>query len=370
MTHNNPLWKSLLALIVAALACSVAWAQQPVPLPAGCVAWWKGDGNANDSASTNHGIALNGATYAAGFVGQAFSLDGVDDMISVGRGLALGSLTIETWIQIDPAKNTGNRHLFSRYQTVGTSGTSNLFTLVTSGSSSWEGRLVFIVASYEGGYHEDVLIGPVLPAGWHHVAAARDLASSRIDLYLDGVAVGTKSGLVVTNVIAPDVDGVIGGVNTNYVDSDGREAFSGLVDELAVYSRALYSTEIAAIYQAGSAGKVAPTPVALPSGCVAWWKWDGNASDSASTNLGTLMNDLGFGSGMVGQSLNCDGINDYMQVADSPGLRITNSLTVEFWARRKQISWDIVLEKGGSWAEPGGSEVNYEVGFEASSEHL
>jgi hypothetical protein len=38
------------------------------------------DGTANDvSGNANHGATQNGATFAAGFEGQALSLDGIDD---------------------------------------------------------------------------------------------------------------------------------------------------------------------------------------------------------------------------------------------------------------------------------------------------
>jgi len=47
------------------------------------VGWWAGDGNVYDSARTNFASLNNGATYAAGVVGQAFSFDGVDDYVKV-----------------------------------------------------------------------------------------------------------------------------------------------------------------------------------------------------------------------------------------------------------------------------------------------
>ena len=36
------------------------------------VGWWPGDGNPNDITGSNHGTLVNGATFAAGLVGQAF----------------------------------------------------------------------------------------------------------------------------------------------------------------------------------------------------------------------------------------------------------------------------------------------------------
>ncbi|MGH9945549.1 MAG: hypothetical protein ACRD9R_24610, partial [Pyrinomonadaceae bacterium] len=49
-----------------------------LPPPAGMVAWYPGDGNADNLVGVNNGTLQNGATFAPGKVGQAFSFDGVD----------------------------------------------------------------------------------------------------------------------------------------------------------------------------------------------------------------------------------------------------------------------------------------------------
>lgn len=56
---------------------------QCVAPPTGLVSWWPGDGTAIDIVGNNHGILQNGATFAPGMVGLAFSLDGTDDYVSV-----------------------------------------------------------------------------------------------------------------------------------------------------------------------------------------------------------------------------------------------------------------------------------------------
>ena len=54
---------------VAILAFSLLGCTPP---PAGIVAWWPAEGNVNDNAGANNGTLLNGASFAAGEVGQAF----------------------------------------------------------------------------------------------------------------------------------------------------------------------------------------------------------------------------------------------------------------------------------------------------------
>ena len=47
---------------------------QYTPPSDGLVGWWRGDGNAIDSAHGHNGVLLDGATYNTGKIGQAFSL--------------------------------------------------------------------------------------------------------------------------------------------------------------------------------------------------------------------------------------------------------------------------------------------------------
>ena len=51
--------------------------------PGNYVSWWRGENNANDNIGTNHCTLVNGATSAAGKVGQTFSFDGVNDFVEM-----------------------------------------------------------------------------------------------------------------------------------------------------------------------------------------------------------------------------------------------------------------------------------------------
>ena len=51
-----------------------------------------------------------------------------------------------------------------------------------------------------------------------------------------------------------------------------------------------------------------------------------------------------------------------MEVPDSPALRLTNQLTIEFWVKRQQLDWptDYLLNKGGDWTH---GALNYGIAF-------
>jgi hypothetical protein len=78
------------------------------PIPAGLVSWWSGDGTANDIQNLNNGTLQNGATFASGKVGQAFSFDGVDDNVVVPDAPSLNpvnAVTLDAWVYYTGQQN-------------------------------------------------------------------------------------------------------------------------------------------------------------------------------------------------------------------------------------------------------------------------
>ena len=65
-------------------AFDVTTAAADDPNATGLISWWKAENNAYDSVGGNHGTLQDGATYATGKVGQAFSFDGSSDSVTVG----------------------------------------------------------------------------------------------------------------------------------------------------------------------------------------------------------------------------------------------------------------------------------------------
>src|SRR5438552_18884489 len=53
--------------------------------PSGLVSWWPAEGNADDIGDGNYGALVNEATFSAGKVGQAFSLDGTNHYVSIAN---------------------------------------------------------------------------------------------------------------------------------------------------------------------------------------------------------------------------------------------------------------------------------------------
>src|SRR5207249_3420823 len=124
------------------------------------------------------------------------------------------------------------------------------------------------------------------------------------------------------------------------VGIDGTSPFTGQLDEIDVFNRALSPNEIAAIHQAGSAGKCPPAGcVTPPSGLISWWPAEGNANDVAGGNSGTITTEFPgqvlFSDGKVGKAFDFHGAN-FVEIPPIP----LNSFTLEFWLNQRTRSED------------------------------
>ena len=214
-----------------------------VTSPAGLVSWWPGEGNALDSSGTNHGTLIGNVTNAAGRVGQAFSFDGNGDAVRVGNpvNLQLQDFTIEAWVKRSSTTlaslNAGGGIIFG----YGFGGYNFAF--------SDDGHPVF----GKVGVSQVTSTSQITDITFHHVAVTK--TGTTVIFYVDGVAypaTSFSSSFAFTSNVA------IGARGDNSANS-----FLGLIDDLAIYNRALSAAEVQSIYYAGSAGKCGLPPTIL-----------------------------------------------------------------------------------------------------------
>src|SRR5258706_7601850 len=81
-----------------------------VTAPSGLVSWWRGEGNAIDTVSTNNGTLSGGASFASGEIGQGFSYDGTGEVAVPGTpSLNVTTFTLEAWV--NPSVLDGNMEI-------------------------------------------------------------------------------------------------------------------------------------------------------------------------------------------------------------------------------------------------------------------
>ncbi|MFH1445674.1 MAG: LamG domain-containing protein, partial [Nanoarchaeota archaeon] len=86
---------------------------------------------------------------------------------------------------------------------------------------------------------------------WHHIVWVRDVATSRQIIYVDGIERGSNS--VPITPVDIDVGGLILGEEQDIVGDSfsSVQSFEGYMDEVAVYERAITSTEVLSHYKQG-----------------------------------------------------------------------------------------------------------------------
>ena len=229
--------------------------------PQGLVAWWPGEGNAEDAGPSGASGTFDGTIYGAiaftsGKVAQAFDFDGLDDGILLPQTLGLapqGDWTVSAWVRFTDA------HPLSGiiYQNNGGPPVQMLYIK--------DKRAGLFFRGYNGDNAVDITGTRDLNDGvWHHVAGLRSGATG--SLFVDGVLEATATNPNVGRINHAFQWARIGaGRSDGGFDLPSNEAwFKGQIDEVQLYNRALSATEIAELVAVGD-GVCTPTPTAAPS---------------------------------------------------------------------------------------------------------
>lgn len=237
-TGNN--WREAVNFVVTTSdpnyrdSCNVAEVDGVVSIanPKGLIAFWKGNGNANDGLGKYHGIASHGVAYAAGHRRKAFKFDGENGIVATPLVVSYErGATFDAWIK--------------------TADDSGMIMTDGGGASGEKGMGLFVEP---GGYLK--LFGSkgtaadfnfVLDAGikinddkFHHIAATwtGDATENGVVLYVDGrsrVVFGTAKEAVAKG----STPLYLGRHNTL-----GYFPYAGLIDEAKVFDRVLTPDEI------------------------------------------------------------------------------------------------------------------------------
>ena len=243
------------ALGLAFLVTSSAYAA----CPGSITNYWKLDendpGTYADFINGNDGTGADDPTAATGKVNGAQQFNGTDQGIDVPADRSFSwykdeSFSIECWVKRDPLPDPppGVNEVF-----VGRDDVSFGWWLGLDGST---GNASFYLKGKDG-LRPDVIEGVNVADGeWHHVVAVRDDSVNENRLYVDGLL---QDSVVFDYLAGFDSTSVV--LNIGYFN--GSFYFGGVLDEVALYDRALTPTEIDQHYTNGLAGHgidyVAPT---------------------------------------------------------------------------------------------------------------
>jgi hypothetical protein len=333
------------------------------PTPSGLVSWWPAEGDASDAKGLNPGVLLNGAAFEAGKIGQGFSLDGVDDSVLIADSSNLqitNAITMEAWIQSPGVGGRPQGILGKIKQDTPRSG----YLISVDASGKFRCDLIVDVSVGQGTATSSTVVSD---SKFHHVACTYDGAGARI--YVDG----NLEGQVLWTAGTGGNNGEPVRIGLDPATFLGARHFKGIIDEAGLFNRALSSAEIQAIYAAGSAGKCQPTCASPPPDLIGWWPGDGDATDIAGANHGTLRNGVTFASGMVGQAYAFDGVDDFVTFGNSVGNFGLSDFTIGWWMKTTSPRFEGLLGKRAACAHesffdfrPDGDGVLFELDQDAA----
>ena len=211
--------------------------QQLKDVVPGLVGYWPMDGDWNDHSGNGYngtpynGVTFNTTDYKGG--SQSGSFDGVDDYVAVPT-LWLNppdALTVEAWIKA----GTGTSDVVAFYH-----GDNGEFELYYQPQTN---KVAFRTKLSNGTWYSILANSP--SNDWHHVAGVFEKGNN-LTIYIDGIF---QASIPIPNY-------PLWNPGTGYLPSigaynRGSAEYSGLVDELAVFNRALSADEIKAHYLNG-----------------------------------------------------------------------------------------------------------------------
>jgi hypothetical protein len=191
---------------------------------------------ADDTGNGWTGTLVNGPTWTTGKSGNAVSLDGTNDYVSLPNGVvsSASTATIVAWVNLSTVSN------WQRIFDFGT-GTSTYMFLTPKNAAN--GKIRFAIKVNNSS--EQIIDGQsaLATGGWHHVAVTLNGATGT--LYVDGAYAGSNTALT----LKPSD---MGSTTQNWISRSqfsGDPYLNGIVDEFRIYTRALTASEISVLAQ-------------------------------------------------------------------------------------------------------------------------
>ena len=331
---------------------------QGTTLANGLVGHWTFDGSkttnttALDSSGQNNTGTFTNFTRATnakpGKLGQGMNFDGTDDYVTIPDSNAIdfstnSDFTVSTWVKIPTTQGDtayGDNDIVEKWS--GTSGYPYVIRIMNQTHAD-NGRILAV--QWDGSVGSIIMSSTRINDNrFHHVLFKKEGATFYlfIDSILEGSVADTSTD--VTTNTSPLFLGMRGNI---------QNRFTGLIDDVRIYNRALSANEVKQLYNLGSAKAQASSVTlqqgtTLGSGIVGHWTFDGNKTtnttaldSSGQNNTGTFTNftrATNAKAGKLGQGMSFDGTDDYALVTSTAALRPTNNFTISVWAKFTDFS--------------------------------
>lgn len=218
-----------------------------VNLSEGLAGWWKFDEKegkvAMDSSGKNRNGELknfdsNTSQWVVGPVGNAISLDGIDDFIDVGDFEWGGELSFSAWVKYKKFQN------WSRVFDFGVKFKNNDIYLTNGKSQSNSFHLTVRAKDINGLYLENVLDSNT----WYHLAFSLD-SQGYLTAYSQGKIIAPKKWIISAKKMMRKNQFL------GKSQSKNDAYLNGILDDLRIYDRAINESEIKSLFALGDLGR-------------------------------------------------------------------------------------------------------------------
>ena len=257
---------TLLLMIVLGLFNASLHGQVPDYVPTdGLMAWWPFNGNADDESGNGNNGTVNGATLTTDRYenpNSAYFFDGTNDVINLplnaGQIANSSAFTIQYWF-IPSSTTNSFQTVFANWQTVTPPPNGLPIGFYTGYSGNIPGWNITTA------YRREQVVGTIaLPnfSTYDHVVIVYDgsatLSSDRQIVYLNGALQPNNfSCAFCVDNIPTSIGGLFDhtSIGARYATSQNTliESFSGKIDDIGIWNRALTSEEIEQLYIGPSA---------------------------------------------------------------------------------------------------------------------
>jgi len=297
------------------------------------------------------GAIVGSADTSATYVGLAQADGGSPTTVPYHPSLnPSGSFTVEAWVK-PTVDGYGNAQcpLHNRTSTSPNGGGNrsgwDVFQRVAG--TGWNFRMFNGVGSTR---YMEVTGGPYVVGDWSHLVAVHNAAVPSLTLYLNGVQVAQQTVANGTYAAKTVGEMAIGSYANPALNDNGYEnAFTGSIDEVAIYGSALSAAQVLANYQnATNAARATPYETLVASHSPAgYWRMNEAASGviansgslglvargvaaNALTNTGpSAPAYLGFEADNRGRAF--DGKTSYVELGNPAGLNLNGPGSIEAW---------------------------------------
>jgi hypothetical protein len=296
------------------------------------LAYYKLDGDADDSSGNNFFGSPSNVTYPAGKFNQAASFNGSSSYISTGINIdSYGVSSYSFWVYWD--NNVSNCVIGGTGNDGSTGRKSNRQSIFLTKSSN---RFDYI--SRQGVFCRHITS---LSDGWHHFAVTDDNGTSvaAVDMYIDGQPVSFTSptfGDYSTNTALQ-----IGRtrINTGAINS----YFDGLIDQVRIFSSVLSATEITDLYDE----QYCFDNFFNDDSTAATYKLNNTALDDLGRYNGTPSN-ITYGAGKFDEAAVFNGSSSGISIPNSAGNNIS-TFSISFWFKTNgQAATGTLFNNGGA----------------------